>query len=334
MVYPINAIERRRRRRRWLLAILVALIGVSAIVLAVRYRTEERGVADYLAVAEEVALTEAQAAADLEAMFSSLSDIDRPEVLHRLENLAAITSDAAATLGDAEVVPAAAEVHGYLLVAAKSWNNAVQGLDEAIVQVLDEAEEGGGDVAFQDAFDLLAVGDVAYAEFLDAVDRVEDELVTRDFDMVAFADAGHAVASDPEAIAVRLRSTYKLGERRDVSVTALTDPEPVGDRNNVPLVPHSATFSVQAVVANEGNEVEEQVAVVLDLVPSDGGDDATTIRQTLAALEPGQARTLVFDSITLRPGGLYELVVSTTVDDDADVDNDSWRMVFYRNENV
>ena len=117
-------------------------------------------------------------------------------------------------------------------------------------------------------------------------------------------------------------------------MTALTVPEPVGDRNNVPLVPHSETFAVQAVVANEGNEIEEQVAVVLDLVPSDGGDDATTVRQTVAALEPGQARTLVFDSITLRPGGLYELVVSTTVDDDADVDNDSWRMVFYRNENV
>jgi hypothetical protein len=117
-------------------------------------------------------------------------------------------------------------------------------------------------------------------------------------------------------------------------VTALTDPEPIGDRNSVPLVPHSEEFSVQAVVANEGNEPESQVSVVLDLVPSDGGDDGTSVRQTVASLEPGQARTLIFDAIDLRPGGLYELVVSATVDNDADDENDAWRMVFYRNENV
>lgn len=334
MVYPIKAIERRRRRRRWLLIILSALIVVSAIVLAVRYRTEERGVADYLAVAEEVALTEAQAATDLEAMFSSLSSIDRPEVLHRLETLAAVTAGATETLANVDVAPAAAEVHGYLLVAAKSWDQAVQSLDDAIVQVLDEAAEGGGDDALHDAFDRMAVGDVAYAEFLDAVGRVDEDLVTREFDAVAFSGVGASVASDPAAIAVRLRSTYRLGERRDVSVTAMTVPEPVGDRNNVPLVPHSETFAVQAVVANEGNETEEHVLVVLDLVPSDGGDDGTSVRQTVAALEPGQARTLVFDSIALRPGGLYELVISTSIENDEDADNDSWRLVFYRNENI
>lgn len=334
MVYPINALERRRRRRRWLLVLLTLAIVVSVIVLAVRYRTEERGVADYLAVAEEVALIEAQAADDLESMFTSLASIDRPEVLRRLENLEEDTSLASAMLAGVNVAPSASEVHGFLLVATKSWNGAVAALDESIVQVLDEPREAGGDVALRRAFDQLAVGDLAYSEFLDAVDRVDADLVTRDFEPVAFAAVADSVALDPANIAVRLRSTYKLGERRDVSVTALTDPEPIGDRNSVPLVPHSEAFSVQAVVANEGNEPESQVSVTLDLVPSDGGDDGTTVRQTVASLEPGQARTLIFDAIDLRPGGLYELVVSATVENDADDENDSWRMVFYRNENV
>jgi hypothetical protein len=225
-------------------------------------------------------------------------------------------------------------MHGYLLVATKSWNGAVTALDDSIVQILDEPKEAGGDVALQRAFAQLAVGDLAYAEFLTAAGLVDTDLASHDFKPVAFASVADSVALDPSDIAVRLRSTYKLGERRDVSVTALTEPEPIGDRNSVPLVPHSEEFSVQAVVANEGNETEDQVSVVLDLVPSDGGDDATTISQTVAALEPGQARTLVFDAIELRPGGLYELIISATVENDADVENDAWRMVFYRNENV
>jgi hypothetical protein len=197
MVYPINALERRRRRRRWVLVLLTVAIVVSVIVLAVRYRTEERGVADYLAVAEEVALIESKAAGDLESMFTSLASIDRPEVMRRLENLEEDTSAASGMLAGVNVTPAASEAHAFLLVATKSWNGAVAALDESIVQVLDEPREAGGDVALRRAFDQLAVGDLAYTEFLDAVDRVDADLVTRDFEPVAFAAVADAVALGP-----------------------------------------------------------------------------------------------------------------------------------------
>ena len=59
-----------------------------------------------------------------------------------------------------------------------------------------------------------------------------------------------------------------------------------------------------------------------------------TVKQTVANIEPGQARTLVFDTLELKPGGLYELVITAGVDKDEDPENDEWRMVFYQNENT
>ncbi|MGB5531472.1 MAG: hypothetical protein WBN71_00050, partial [Acidimicrobiia bacterium] len=132
----------------------------------------------------------------------------------------------------------------------------------------------------------------------------------------------------------RLTSVFKLGELHDVSVTAITEPEPLGERDNVPVVPHSEQFVVQAVVANQGNEPEQHVSVDLELIPTDSSEPRAVVRQTVANLAPGQAKTLVFDTLELQPGGLYELVVTTGVDKDDDPGNDSWRMVFYRNDNA
>jgi len=117
-------------------------------------------------------------------------------------------------------------------------------------------------------------------------------------------------------------------------VTALTDPEPLGERNGVPVVPHAERFNVQVVVANKGNEPEQQVSVDLQLIPTAEKENSLTVRQTVAELQPGQARTLIFDTLDVRPGGLYELVVTTTVDKDDASENDHWSMVFYQNENT
>jgi hypothetical protein len=87
-------------------------------------------------------------------------------------------------------------------------------------------------------------------------------------------------------------------------------------------------------VANQGNEPEQQVTVDLELISIGSTESRVAVKQTVANLAPGQAKTLVFDTLELEPGGLYELVVTTGVDKDDDPGNDSWRMVFFRNENA
>lgn len=334
MAYPSYAPVRRERRRRWLLAILIALIIVAIVVFAVRRRSDARGVADYLAIAREVAADQAATADALETMLVTITDIQRPEVMRSLEELRLASEESAETLAVADVPTAAGEAHGYLVAAVNSWGNALGILDDAIVLVLDEPGEAGGTDRLQDSFDYLRIGDLAYAQFLDAVEGLDDSIPVGDFEVVAFTGEDRALEYDADIVALRLTSVYKLGELHDVSVTAITEPEPLGERNNVPVVPHSDRFIVQAVVANQGNEPEQQVSVDLQLIPTGETERQVTVKQTVANLAPGQARTLVFDTLDLTPGGLYELIVTTGVDKDDDPENDAWRMVFYRNDNA
>lgn len=334
MAYPSYAPIRRQRRRRWLLAILIALIIVSIVVLAVRRRTEARGVADYLAVAQEVAAEQAETADALETMLSTITDIQRPEVMRSLEELRMSSEASAETLAAVDVPAAAGEANGYLVAAVGSWNSALDLLDDAIILVLDEPAEAGGTDQLEVSFDFLRIGDLAYSQFLEAVEGLDDSIPVGDIEVVAFAGDDRAVAYDAQFVTLRLTSVFKLGELHDVSVTAITEPEPLGERDNVPVVPHSEQFIVQAVVANQGNEPEQQVSVDLELIPTDSSEPRAVVRQTVANLAPGQAKTLVFDTLELQPGGLYELVVTTGVDKDDDPGNDSWRMVFYRNDNA
>ena len=333
MAYSPYAPVRRRQPRRWLLTILIGLIIVAIIVAAVRRRSEAREVADYLAVAHDVATVEADTADELETIFATITDIERPEVMRRLGNLQAASQAAAETLAGTAVPAAAGETNGYLVAAVSSWNSALDLVDDAIILVLDEPAEAGGTDRLQESFDYLRIGDLAYERFLESAGNLDDAVPVGDLDVVAFVGGDRAAVFDPPLVTLRLNSVYKLGELHDVAVTALTDPEPLGERNNVPVVPHAEHFIVQAVVANKGNEPEQQVSVNLELIPTGSDERGVTIKQTVAELQPGQARTLVFDTLALQPGGLYELVVTTGVDKDADQGNDEWRMVFYQNEN-
>ena len=332
MAYSPYPPVRRQQRRRWLLALLIGFIIVAIVVLAVRRRSEARGVADYLAVAHDVATTEAETAA--ETMFAAITDIERPEVMRRLEELRASSEAAAETLALAVVPAAAGETNGYLVAAVSSWNSAIDILDDAIILILDEPAEAGGTDRLQESFDYLRIGDLAYAQFLESAGSLDDAVPIGDLDVVAFAGGDKASLFDAPLVALRLNSVYKLGELHDVAVTALTDPEPLGERHGVPVVPHAEQFIVQAVIANKGNEPEQWVTVNLELIPTVSDEPSITVKQTVAELQPGQARTLVFDTLELQPGGLYELVLTTGVDKDEDPENDSWRMVFYQNESA
>ena len=334
MAYPSLALSRRNRRRRWLLFALLLVILAAITALAVRYRTERRIVADYFAVADEVVATHDAVAIDLADVMAGVTTAERPEVLQRLANLEDETARALQLLDDVAVPASVAETHGYLQVANRLWGRAVGEIDDAFVLVLDQPNDPSGQEKLVVAFDELRVGDEAYAQFLDSLAGLDPEVVTREFGPVAYTASANGGGYDPQLLTLQLLAAYNLGEHHDVSVKATTDPAPVGERDAVPVVPYSEDFVVQAVVANEGNSTEEQIEVTLELIPSDGGGDAVVLTGTVETLEPGEASTLAFDSLVLRPGGLYELIVSTAVPNDIEAGNNAWQMVFYRNENV
>ena len=333
MAYPPLAPSRRSRRRRWLFVALLVFITIAIIALATRYRTEQRAVSDYLAAVEEIAMMQSEAAASFEALIADIDGVERPELMNALAMIADDTAAAEEVLEAVAAPPPAVEAHGYLSIAVASWTEAVSVFDQAVALVLDKPEDEAGSDLLRQAITSFELGDAAYTGFLEAVAAMDPELVTRSFRAIAFAPDTGVVALSADDVTLQLRAAFTLEAVRDISVTGVTDPEAVAfqEGTDIPVIPFSESFAVNAVVANEGNETEALVSVNLSLTPSDGGDDAVSMVQTVAELAPGAATTLVFDGIDLRPGGLYELVVVAAVDEDGDATNNTWRTLIFRN---
>ncbi len=155
--------------------------------------------------------------------------------------------------------------------------------------------------------------------------------MTREYPDFGYAAGERAELYDVNVVSTRLRSTIELEENLDVSVRATTDPQPLGTENGVRVVPDSETFSVQVVVTNEGNVLSELITVGLELFAA-GSDDPQQRSEIIATLDPGAATTVNFADLILEPGVAYELRVAADVADDDVPDNNTWELIFIRNE--
>ena len=315
-----------------MIVFLIAVV-LAAVALAVRYRTDERIAGDYLAVAKDVSDGQAVLAGRLEAVFVSISDIERPELLQRLDNLIEESTALSTDLGAAEVTASTSEANGYLTVAATSWTGGLSAVRESVVQILDEPDVAPkGATMLTAAFNELRVGDSAYSSFLTALDEMNPEVVTLDYPVFGYAAPPRDEIFDAVTVAGRMRVILKLEVNHDVAITAVTDPEPLGENNGFPVVPDSDTFAVQAVVTNTGNLSEESILVQLFLDPRNQDEPTVDIQTLVPFLEAGEAKTVVFEDLPVVAGSLYEMRVSATIEDeDGSSDDNVWELVFYRN---
>ena len=337
MSYPSLAPHRRsyesRRRRRRMTVTLVGVLAVALVALAVRYRTEERRALDYMAVATEIAQNQAESADSLTQMLVDLGALERQDIMGRIDSLAVQAASDAELLAAQVVPPSVAEANGYLSVAVGSWHESLTSLEAAVLLILDtEEDESEGNSALTSVFELLRVGDRAFQGFLDARSRIEGDVAAGSIAEVAYVAPGKENLYDGERIADRLRATLKLGERHDVSVTARTVPDPLGTRNDRPVVPTSDTFTVLAVVTNRGNLTEEGIEVTMNLATGSSPETQITREQLVLSLAPGEATTVEFSDMTLIPGALYDLRVTASIAEDADPSNNVFELAFYRNQ--
>lgn len=316
-----------------MIVLVVIAVAVGLFALAVRYRTEERRTTEYLGLAIEIAENESGLAESLRQMLADLGDLERQDLLNQIDSLGAQVSNDVQALADQEVPAAVAEAHGFLTVALMSWQSAVTSMDDAVLLILDTDEVGlSGEAAMTNVFDLLRLGDVAYSGFLEAREALEGDLADEPIPRVAFVATGSENLFDGPTIAERLRNTIKLDGRHDVSVTARTDPMPLGVQNGRPVVPSADSYSVLAVITNEGNLREEGIPVTMTLELSSGAEEGVTRQQLVLSLDPGQATTIEFTDLQLTAGALYDLQVTASITQDADPFNNTFNLSFFRNQ--
>jgi hypothetical protein len=334
MAYSDFRPPRRSRRRRNITVLVVLLVIIGVLVLAVRYRTERRESIDYLTEAIAVAGEHAEMADRLGTLLQSLGQEDRPAVIQRLETLAAEAHAARLRMADLVVSRPVAEVSGLMTVAVTSWDDGIGSIDDAIVAILD-AEDGdrSGDEALRSAFELLRLGDRAYAGAVDRVAHLDQEIVPAPMPTVGYVDGDFAVLYDSAVIAERLRMLGTLSEARDIKVVATTVPEPVSEgAGGIWTVPASDAFSLQVTVSNTGNVIAEKITVTVTLRRQGSSDAPTALSQLIPAIDEGASVTLDFDSLDVQPGQAYAVSVTAAFEDGPDqTDDNTWSLVFERN---
>lgn len=339
MSYPSLAPSRstydvRRRRRRMILLVIIGIV-IALFALAVRYRTEERQTNEYLGLAVAIADNQAGLAESMTQMLTDLGSLERQDLLNQIDSLGAQVSTDVQRLADQDVPGSIVEIHGFLTVALAAWQDAITTMDDAVLLILDSPDDDpAGDAALSAVFELLQVGDVAFQKFVEARGELESDLGSEPIAMVDYVAAGAENLFDGETIANRLRVTLKLEGRHDISVTARTDPEPLGQQNGRPVVPTSETFAVLAVVTNEGNLPEQGISVTLQLGPVSGEVDAIVREELILSLDAGQATTVEFADLELLPGQLYDLQIAASITQDADPLNNVFELIFIRNQDA
>lgn len=311
---------------------LTTALVIAAIAYLVSRETEQRSAVEFFAAADQSSDLHADASADLESTLGSIGLITRQELTERLAGVVETAVAANALLAvDPPVV--AAEAYGTMTTASDAWVSGVTGLEAAVARIVD------GDIGAEavgllgESLDLLRAGDVAYDLFLTAVEDPIEGAAVVTFDRVTYInpDAQDPTLYDPTTLALKIGVSYELAPRHDVSVIGQFDPEPVGDRVGVPLVPYSDTISLMAVVTNSGNEAESDVEVVLEVFDSTTSTTETYSR-TIAALDPSGSASITFADLDLTPGSLYQVTLIATIADDGRPDDNTWIMSVIRNE--
>ena len=332
MAYAPPALRRRTRRRRTLVTVIVVAVLFGIVALAVRSRTDRRVAVDYFDSVKAIVDDEAVLASRLAEIFTGVGDLERNDILERLAEIAAESAELRIALSEVELTNALGEAHGFLTVALSSWDDAMSLLEASLVEVLDGADLQTGESMLENAFDLLRIGDRAYFGFIDALSRLDPELLSLEFGAVGFAADERSALYDAPILAARLRAILKLEGDHDVSVIASIDPEPLVEQGSVPIVPNAETFIVNLVVSNAGNLVEELILVSLVGNPQSADVEQISLQSIVPFLDPGTSTTVSFDvSDLIVPGELYELRAEVQIAQDDSLENNSWSLVLVRN---
>jgi hypothetical protein len=219
-----------------------------------------------------------------------------------------------------------------MVTASSSWSKGTREVNRVMVGIMDGEIVETAIPELQNAFNLLSVGDTGYALFLESVAALPETVDAVGFPPIRYINPtpDDLLRFNVTNLVLRIQAAYGLAPHHDVSISGSTEPAAVGDKDGIPVVPFSDSLAIIALVTNEGNEPEVDVAVSLDVVDVDTGD-VVSKSETIAELDVGTSTTVIFDAIEIEPGGLYQAVLTARINGDIDTTNNEWTMTFIWN---
>ena len=289
------------------------VVGAVIVALVVSSAGEDTRIElEYLEEVQGQAADLARSGDALRDVVSRLQRIERNELVTVVDG---IEEDLTAGLDLTEQGPPISSlvaVNALYREALETWNRGITGFEAAILVAADEPDNLGVIDAVADSLAEIRAGDHAYARMVSAMGRDDVPEPLSPMPSVTLMPAEGRLLSLAAAYVDSARSENSgLALRPGLAISQIV-PEPEWEVNPEGQAVMPATQSVvfSVVVSNVGNVDSDPAPVVLELI---GGPEAIRMTDEVDTLGPNQQVTVVFDEITVEPGGLYEIRASLVV---------------------
>jgi len=196
-----------------------------------------------------------------------------------------------------------------LEIATTSWLEGLEKFQVSILNLVDQEYSQIVEESIADSITSLSVGDKAYRNFLDVVNRrsENENIFLPEFFNVEYTGIESNAYEFAEVIVDRaIENKSGLFLRRDISVTGIEFvPESIAITDDGERVLLDQQVSLQIVIANEGN-IEETEVLILILVTDEFGETVYEKRTKINTIGPFESKSYYSDPIEIEKGIVHE----------------------------
>ncbi|MEE8406276.1 MAG: hypothetical protein V3S32_03925 [Acidimicrobiia bacterium] len=313
---------RRRAVARYFLLIVVGVAVVVGLIVSAS-GDETRAELDYLEEMQSQAVEISKGGDALRDVVSRLQRIDRTEFVTVIDGIMEDLAVGLAFVEDAPPTPSLTPVRSMYRQVLRTWEGGVEGYGVSVLEAADSPDSLLVVDTMADSLAELRAGDTFYADLVVEMRRIDIPNPLTPMPAVVLMPAEGSLVSLSVSYIDSARSPNSgLALRPGLAVSQIvSDPEWQVDPSDQVVVPITDSIVFSVVVTNVGNVASGVEALVLTLT---GGPEQIREQAEVAALQPNQQVTIIFDALEVESGGIYEVaaILAITGDDSNANDNE------------
>lgn len=323
-----DAFGRPRRRRRWIVPLVLGTVVLGAIALSQAATPSDPLLAEDI---RSRAMQVSRRADVFRDLLVRMGSVDRVELRTVTDEAITRVEEIRTYIAELQDPPADyARVLALFDLALESWGEGTAGFAEHLLAAADgDASLGLTDLLVDDLLELRA-GDRLYRE---AVETLADSDVTQPVSAmpdVRFLPDGFPLAAGAQTLISQARTVGSpLALRASLAVEQVTTvPEWVLDTEGTLVVDATEELVIRVIVTNTGNARSEPSALTVEAVGGDGSSQEATLE--VPVLESGAKTTITFDPLQVTPGRSYSMAVRLALSPGEGETEDNARTLLFR----
>ncbi len=302
---------RRRAVTRLILPVLIAVAVIVALIVSASGE-ETRAEIGYLEEMQAQAFEISKGGDAPREVVSRLHTIDRTEFVTVIDDLRRDLTLAIEFVSEDPPTTSLLPVRAAYREALATWNAGVSGYASSVLTAADDPSNLVVVDSMADSLAELRAGDRLYRALVVEMARDDVPSPLAVMPSVVLMPAQGSLVSLSVAYVDSARSPNSgLALRPSLAISqVVTEPEWQVNPADRAVIPATESIVFFVVVTNSGNVANNPERLILTLT---GGPEQVRSQVDVPSLQPNQQTTVVFEPLTVAPGGIYEVDVTLVV---------------------